>query len=340
MSQMLRESLDAWEQVRDSLSRDSETFRELGARLKSLDPVFVATIARGSSDHAATYASYLIPLLLGRAVASLPPSLVSILRAPLRLKGQLVLAFSQSGGSPDIIQSVKAARESGGLTVAVVNDVTSPLASAAEILLPQHAGVEKSIAATKSVLCTLTVIARIVAEWSGDKLLSNGLQELPDRLREAALAGDSAEPELLSGVSHVYVISRGLGMTAANETALKLKETCGVHAEAFSSAEVRHGPREIVDKNYLVIALAFEGTGLEGVIETASELKAQGARVLLLAPPSAPGAAFRLPVMKDSRLQPIAALAFLYPWLAKASKALGRDPDRPKTLKSKVIKTV
>jgi glucosamine--fructose-6-phosphate aminotransferase (isomerizing) len=338
-SQMLTEALDAPERVRNALSIDGALYEELGEKLRRLDPSVVATIARGSSDHAANYASYLIPLCLGVPVASLPPSLVSILAAPLKLDRQVVLALSQSGGSPDIIRSVEATRKSGALTIAIVNDASSQLAKTAEIVCAQNAGVEKSLAATKTVLCTLTAIARIVAAWSNDKILKAGIETLPAALSQAVAVGRAADPGLLAGVSHVYVISRGLGMTAALETALKLKETCGLHAEAFSSAEVRHGPREIVDNKYLVIAYAFPGSGLEGVLETASELKNQGARVIVIAPPGTE-TTFALPALQDPRLMPLAALALVYPWLARASRALGRDPDHPKTLKSKIIHTV
>ncbi|MGZ3694097.1 MAG: SIS domain-containing protein [Bdellovibrionota bacterium] len=339
MSQMLDEVQDAPNKVRAALKADEETYAKLGERLRELNPALVATIARGSSDHAAAYAAYLFPLCTGRVVASIPPSVVTVLRSPLNLEGQFALAISQGGGSPDIIQTLDCVRRSGALTAALVNSETSELARTAEILLPQHAGVEKSIAATKSVICTLTGIARIAAAWSGDQALQGGLQTLPGTLERAFEAGMRADAGILAGISNVYVLSRGLGMAAALEIALKLKETCGVHAEAFSAAEVRHGPREIVDKRFLIIVLALPGSGQEDTLAVARELKAQGAGVLLVAP-AAVGGAFVLPELTDSRLSTIVALELIYPWIARAAKALGRDPDRPKTLTEKVIKTV
>jgi glucosamine--fructose-6-phosphate aminotransferase (isomerizing) len=339
MSQMLAEVQDAPNRVRAALEADAEVYARLGERLRELNPALVATIARGSSDHAAAYAAYLFPLCTGRVVASIPPSVVTVLRSPLNLENQFALAISQGGGSPDIIQTVDCVRRSGALTAALVNSENSELARTAEVLLPQHAGEEKSIAATKSVICTLTGIARIAAAWSGDQSLSGGLRTLPTSLERAFETGMKTDDSMLNGISNVYVLSRGLGMAAALEIALKLKETCGVHAEAFSTAEVRHGPREIVDKKFLIIVLAFPGSGHDDAIAAAKELKAQGAGVLLVAP-AALGGSFVIPELTDPRLATIVALELIYPWIARAAKALGRDPDRPKTLTTKVIKTV
>ena len=336
MSQMIAEVQDAPNRVREALKADEKLYADLGARLRQLNPAMVATIARGSSDHAAAYAAYLIPQSTGRLVASVPPSVVTVLNSPLNLAGQFALAISQSGSSPDLIRTVEKIRGSGALTAALVNDVTTALGRTAELLLPQHAGEEKCIAATKSVLCTLVGIARLVAGWTQDQNLMNGLRALPDAMARACETGLKADTSLLQGISSVYVLSRGLGYTAALETALKLKETCGVHAEAFSTAEVRHGPREIVDKKFLVLAIAIPGSGEVDVLAAARELEAQGARLLVVGPDGG----LPLPPLADPRLAPIAALEILYPWLAQSSKALGRDPDHPKTLKSKVIKTV
>jgi glucosamine--fructose-6-phosphate aminotransferase (isomerizing) len=327
MSTMLAEALSAPAKVRELLTRDRERYTELAARLRSSPPAVVATIARGSSDHAAHYAAWLVPRCTGRVVASIPPSTVTVLGSRLELAGQLVLAMSQGGGSPDILRTVEAARKSGALTVAIVNDVSSPLANATDFLLPQHADPELSLSATKSVIATMTAIARLCAEWADDAALRTALDGLPDVLERAAALPLSAE---LAGVSHVYVISRALGYSVAVEVALKLKETCALHAEAFSAAEVLHGPREIVDERFVVIAVPLPGSGDDDVRGAARELESQGARIIMVDD---------VPATADPRLAPIVALQRLYPWIARTSVALGRDPDRPRTLKSKVIKT-
>lgn len=332
MPQVLEDARAAAGRVAELLNADHDVYCRLGAELRERDPVGVATVARGSSDHAATYASYLIPLCTGRWVASLSPSLVTVLNARLHAARQLVLAISQSGASPDILSTFERARTGGAFGVAIVNDASSALAKSADAVLPQHAGHE-SIAATKSVLCTYAAIARLVAEWRQDRDLLNGLSKLPDVLSAAFEAGLRWDASVLKGVSHVYVLSRGLGLPVALEVALKLKETCDVHAEAFSTAEVRHGPREIVKENFLVLGLALQNSGAADVIAATEELKSQGARTMLVRPED-------LPTAPDFRLAPMVLLQALYPWLVQASLALGIDPDHPRHLKSKVVKTV
>ena len=338
MSQMLKESLEASQKVQEFLEKDIELYQRLGNKLRELDPQFVATIARGSSDHAATYASYLIPMCTGRVVASIPPSSVTVLKSDLRMKNQCVLAISESGSSPDILNTFELCKKSGALGISLVNVADSPLAKTADFFLDQHAGIELGLAATKSVLCTKAAIARLAAEWTRDSALASGLRELPRVLKSAAEKGMTLNENLFEGVTNVLVISRALGSGAAFELSLKIKETCGIHAEAFSSAEVRHGPREIVNEKYAIIALALPGSGKDDVIATAIELKNQGARVMIVVPD--PTFDFNLPTINENRLYPLVALQMLYPWIARVSQKLGRDPDKPKTLKSKVIHTI
>lgn len=329
---MSLEAKEASARVRDLLKNNEDAYVELGRKLRELNPAMVGTIARGSSDHAATYASYLIPYCTGRVVSSIAPSLVSVLNAPLDLAGQFVLSISQSGRSPDIISAFERVQTSGALTAAIVNDIESPVAQMADFLLPQHAGSE-GIAATKTVLCTLTAIARLTAEWTQDQKFRAALTQLPEALDKAHAAGLNLNEQTLKGISSAYVLSRGLGLSSALEIALKLKETCGIHAEAFSTAEVRHGPREIVNDEFLVIALPIQGSGREDVLAAAQELKAQGAKVMTVDLASMPEAS-------DPRIAPLLILGIMYPWLARSSLSLGLDPDRPRTLKDKVIHTV
>src|SRR3954447_7350039 len=282
MSLMLEESLEAPERVAGQLARDADLYAALGERLRRAPPPAALTIARGSSDNAAAYGAYLLTLLAGLPVASLPPSLVTLERARLAVEGHLALAVSQSVRSPDIVACLEAAHQAGAVAVAVVNDPASPLADAADTVLPQHAGPERSVAATKSFITSLTAIARLGVAWRPDPALTADLERLPDRLRHAAPLGLAADPSWTDGARNVYVLSRGAVLPVAQEVALKLKETCGLHAEAFSSAELRHGPREAVDAGFAVLALALPGPGRADVLAAAAELRAQGAATHLV----------------------------------------------------------
>lgn len=337
MSRTLEEALEAPDRVADLLSRDGALYADLGGRLRRSPPAAVLTIARGSSDHAAAYGAYLLSAATGRPVASLPPSLVSLGGAALAVPGQLALAVSQSGRSPDLVACLEAARTGGAVAVACVNEADSPLARAAEIVLPHHAGPELAVAATKSFLCSAAALARLTAAWSEDAGLAGALDGLPAILRAAAEAGLRADTRWVEGAAgHAYVVARGAGLPVAGEVALKLKETCGLHAEAFSSAELRHGPREIVDGRFVVLALAPPGPGQADVLAAARELEGQGAKIVVAGPPDS---FLPLPEDLDPRLAPLAAAQALYPLLARTALALGRDPDRPRTLAKVTLTT-
>lgn len=174
------EAAEAPAAVRSAIAANANAIATLADRLVAHPPTFVATIARGSSDHAATYGAYLLSSVLGLPVASVGPSMVSIYgRAPTSLAGALVLAISQSGKSPDVIQLATAARAAGALVVGVVNDEHSPLAEACELVIPLGAGPETSVAATKSFLCACASLLQLAAAWSRDPLLTDALAASP-----------------------------------------------------------------------------------------------------------------------------------------------------------------
>lgn len=339
-SLMLDEVRETPTLVAAQLAADSEAYAALAAALGAAPPVFAATIARGSSDHAAAYAATLLALAAGLATASLPPSLVSRYGVKLALDRAFVVGLSQSGASPDLVASMQAASASGAVTAAIVNQPGSALAEASGHVLPQRAGAERSVAATKSFILTLVAIARLIAVWRGDQALMAGLERLPERL-EAALAVDwGSTVESLAEASSLYVLGRGPALAIANEAALKLKETSYLHAEAFSSAEVRHGPRAVIDDGFPLLAIALADAGGADTAAFAAEMAAAGGTVITASPdPKVAGLAVRLPEPLHPLLDPIVAIAAFYPMAAALAVARGHDPDRPRGLK-KVTSTV
>ena len=340
-SLMLAETREAPGRVRAMLAEDGETYRTLGAALRRSPPAFVATVARGSSDHAAAYLASLIGIRAGRITASLPPSLITRYGADLAFAGAFVLALSQSGASPDLVQVMTAARAGGARTAAIVNRPQSPLGAATEHLLPQHAGEEASVAATKSMLATMACAARLVAAWTGDEGLTRALAALPDRL-EAALRCDwrPALP-VLADVSRLYVVGRGPGLGVALETALKLKETSGLLAEALSAAEIQHGPRAVIGPGFPVLVYGLSDPGGADARRFAAELAPSGAELLVAAHGGAAAGGVLLPLPEPLHplLDPIVALQAFYPLAEALARQRGRDPDRPPGL-HKVTRTV
>jgi glutamine---fructose-6-phosphate transaminase (isomerizing) len=338
-SLMLLETREAPARVAELLREDVGTYRALADRLAERAPAFAATVARGSSDHAATYAASLFGVACGLATASIPPSLVTRYAIELDLGRALVLAISQSGESPDIVATLRTATAAGGCSIAVVNAPGSPLAAAAAHVLPQHAGPERSIAATKSFICSLVCVARLVAAWRGDAALCAALERLPARL-EAALACDwSAAVPLLASARSLYVVGRGLGFGIVHEWALKLKETCGLHAEALSAAEVHHGPRAVIDRDFPILALALDDPAGRDVAAFAAGLADSGHGVAVASAAAVAGVHLPLPAPLHPLLDPIVAAQAFYPLAAALAAARGLDPDRPRGLK-KVTATI
>ncbi len=336
---MHAEAAEAAELAQRQLDRLGEQIGRLGDTLRRLDPALVITCARGSSDHAATFAKYLIETRVRTPVASFAPSTSSIYDTDWRkLKGTLFLAISQSGASPDLVASARAARDAGAFVVAIVNEAGTPLAEVAEQTIPMLAGPERSVAATKSFIASLLVLSHVVQAWTQDDELRAGLTQAPKLLREAwALDWGPALPAL-QDATNLYVIGRGLGLGIAQEAALKLKETCGLHAEAYSAAEVRHGPMAIVGKGFPVLMLVPNDEAGGAFVPLAQEFAARGARVLMAG--GAAAGAVCLPGLEDAHvaLAPIAGIQTFYRLAARLSLARGLDPDRPPHLQ-KVTET-
>lgn len=337
-SMMLKEALSAADCVAQQLAADGERYAELGRVLRSASPSSAVTVARGSSDHAASYCAYLTMARLGRIVASLPMSLVTLYKSPLAARGTLAIAISQSGQSPDVVEPIRYFREGGGTTVALVNDTTSPLAQAAEWTMPLHAGKEQSVAATKSFIASLVAGARLVASWQQDRELQEGLAALPDSLARAAQADWSAALDVLAPARNIMVVGRGISFPVALEAGLKLKETSALQAEAFSGAEIKHGPMALIEEGYPLLVFATRGPAQAGLVELAADMRARGARVLLAAPADVPTRDLTLPVAATPDLDPVAAIQAFYVMAARLSAARGLDPDRPRHL-SKVTRT-
>lgn len=334
---MYREAAASPDCVEDQLHRNAATLSALADRLRAHPPAAMVTIGRGSSDHAATYARYLVETRLGILSSSLSPSIFSVFKAPLSLGNMLCLVISQSGRSPDLLAAARAARDSGAIVVALVNDPDSPLAEIASIVLPQGAGPEKSAAATKSFISSLSAIAQLVALWSGDAAMQMALSQLPPALAQAWLEDWSPCREMLLATDRLYTVGRGLHLCVAQEAAHKLKETCMIHAEAFSSAEVLHGPNELAGKDFPVLLFRSEDATDASVQEAARRLAAQGAAVMM----AGGGDRGILPVPRAPHpaLAPILQIQSFYRMANALACDRGYNPDHPQHVQ-KVTHTV
>jgi glutamine---fructose-6-phosphate transaminase (isomerizing) len=339
MTFMAAEIAETPQVVARLLVRERPLIRDLADRLRGLDPAVIITGARGSSDHAVGYFKYLVEILVGVPVASLGPSVASIYRSPMRLRNAVIVSVSQSGQSPDIVALQDMARTAGAPSIAVVNDAESQLATGAEAVIDIGAGLERSVAATKTCIASAVALAAIVAAWKRDAVLEAALDRLPEALaRAAAIRWEAALPVFTSATS-AYVLGRGPALPVAAEAALKFKETSALHAEAFSGAEVLHGPLQLLQTDLPVLAFRQEDAASAAMDETVARVVQAGSRVFT-ASPSASGPQ-TLPTVATGHwaLDPLATLLTFYGFVETVSRARGYDPDRPAQL-SKVTRTV
>ena len=337
---MAAETTEAGDRLRDCLTRNRPAILALAAELKAKDVAFVATNARGSSDHACALAKFAVETELGLACASLGPSIASLYGRSLRLNGAALLSVSQSGRSPDIVASQAAARAGGALTIAIVNDETSPLAGGADIVLPLHVGPERSVAATKSALASMALAAALVGAWADARKLSEAIEALPEGMRRPSAPTPAEFMSALVNAKSLYVLGRGPTAAVAAEAALKLKETCAIHAEAFSSAEVLHGPAGIIEAGFPVLAFLPQDQARAGVEAALERLEGFGARILVVdCGKHSTHPTLETPNANHPLAAAITALHRFYGVVETCAHLRGRDPDRPPNL-SKITQTV
>ncbi len=341
---MLQEIRQVPSVLATQLEQNTSRVIALAKAISERQPRFAMTIARGTSDHAANYLQYALESQLGLVTASAAPSVITAYNAKLKLEGALVIAISQSGQSPDVVNSLTAARAQGALTVAIVNAANTPLEAVAEFTLPMWAGEEKAVAATKSFATSLTSMLSVIAILNNDSSLQNAIVQLPKNTQQALetenIAHDRAERYRY--VEAMVTLGRGLHYPLARETALKLKETSVVSAEAFSTAEFAHGPIILIESGFPVIAFQARDATATGSLERYTDLLSRGAELILIgADEPSLAATIRLttPATGHDLTDPIPAILAAYLFAGHLSLARGLNPDSPRTL-SKVTKTL
>ena len=337
-SRMFKEAAQASSVVRGQLETNAANVKRIGALLREMNPRAVVTCARGSSDHAATFAKYLIESHTKLLTTSAAPSLSSLYDAQPDLRGVLFLAISQSGKSPDLLAAAENAKRNGAQVIALCNVPDAPLSQLAHHAIPLCAGAETSVAATKSYIASLSAIVHLTACWTSDRTLLDSLLGAPELLERAWNLDWSPALPILQRANNLFVVGRGYGLGVAQEAALKFKETCGLHAEAFSAAEVKHGPMALVGRGFPVLMLSQKDESRAGIEKLAGDFVARGAEVLLAGPKVA--GSLELPTISaHAVIEPLLMVQSLYRMVAALAPARGFDPDQPPHL-NKVTETL
>jgi glucosamine--fructose-6-phosphate aminotransferase (isomerizing) len=305
---------------------------EIADRARALVPTPLAgtvLVARGSSDQAATCGAYFLEIATARPVALTSPSIITLYKASTDFSGYLLIAVSQSGQTPEIVEVVDRARRNGARTLAITNDPASPLASVADLVVDLAAGHEQAVPATKTVTAQLAAFA-IIAQALGDLGLGDAAAaELPGQLEEVLTDPGPAVAlaERLQEADRLVTVARGLLYGAAREVALKIGETTAKFTTAFSAADLRHGPIAMASSGPPVLAFAHPGPASADVAGVVAELRSRGARARLLGP--VPGSELTWPAAAPEVLAPLLAVARGQQLALALARLLGRDPDAP-----------
>ena len=331
-SLMRREIDEIPEAARRLLNGSADNVAKIAEELRRLDPRVVVTIARGSSDNAALFLKYAIERTMGLPLAS-------IYGVRFRLDRAVALAISQSGESPDILAMARSAGEGGALTIALTNTTPSPLSEACRCGIDIAAGPERSVAATKSFVNSVLAGLCLLARWGGDEALGRALDRFPDQLADALRLDWSSLGGVLDSSASLFVLGRGPAIAMAAESALKFKETCGLHAESYSAAEVQHGPVELVGSSFPVLVLAARDAAEPSVMEVAEQLARGGVPVCATSDRAERARPLPFVATGHPLTDALALIVPFYGFAESLSRRLGRDPDRPAHLR-KVTQTL
>ncbi|MCH9853577.1 MAG: SIS domain-containing protein [Alphaproteobacteria bacterium] len=303
-----------------------ELYHAIGRKMMDFQGAW-ASNARGTSDHSAHYFKFLVEYHIGKLVTPLSPSLSSIYGANLQLEHGMLLSISQSGGSPDLIASQANAKKNGAHCFCLTNQQQSVLATQSDAVIAMSAGDEQAVAATKTFVASL-FIGYCITQAMRDSNTPLPFARLQDALIKSRLCDEEQALGILQASQSVLVISRGAGVAIAREMALKLKETCMIHAEAYSAAEAVHGPMILACKNITVLAVQTNDAGNASILQAAELMRKNGAHIIMIETIDALG-----------YLAPLVQITHFYRLVEKLSRHLGLNPDTPPML-NKATETV
>ena len=327
---MRKEASEASERIANQLTINQAKVEQISQEIRAFNPHAIMMVGRGSSDHAGVYAKYLVEIELGIPGIAAAPSVTTIYDKPLNLKGVLVIIVSQSGRSPDIIAQAEKAKQSGAFCIALLNDESAPLVEKVDHVIPLSVGEERSVAATKSYLATLAAIIQLVAYWKNDESLIKAVQTIPFALKQAANAESQITTDALDNVNNLVVLGRGLGYAVSKEIALKLKEVCSIHAEAFSSAEFLHGPVTLVEQRMTILDVFVNDESAVSHKDQVDDVEQRGGHIIHL---------HQVNYDLHPRIAALAVMQRFYLDIEALAVARGIDPDNPGGLK-KVTETI
>lgn len=344
MTNMMQEIRQQPQVLKDCVAYNDQALDAAVAEIREKEPAFVVIAARGTSDHAAVYGKYLFEVFTGLPVVLAAPSVLTMYKRTLRLSRAVVVGISQSGEAQDVLRVLEEGNSQSAVTIGITNALSSPLARAGKHLLYCDAGVEKSVAATKTFTTQLMLLAQLVARLSEDREVCAQLGNVPALVSETIDGCGEAVRNVVQRyrfINECITLARGMNYAVAMEAALKIQETTYVRAKAFASSDFYHGPLAIAQKDMPVILYAPTGPSFGDEMEIMKRLKEAEADILLISndTQSAADARIVLPKAESDVVAPFACAAVAQLFACHLAHLKGLDPDAPRML-HKVTVTV
>lgn len=344
MTLMQKEIFEEPKALKACYDYNEAELKRLAEKLRNSDICNVYVAARGTSDHAGIYGKYLIESMVGVPVGLAAASTITLYGGKINFKNNLVIGISQSGAAADVLEVIKMAKASGAVTLTITNTLGSPLAEAADFHLYCNAGLESSVAATKTFTTQLYLMAQLAAVWADDKKLSEDLQAVPANLEKFFEKNDEIA-ELVKRyrfMTENFYLSRGICWPLALEAALKIQETNYVRARAYPISDFHHGPFAMIEEGTPVVMFVPNGPAAEDSKAMIEKLKNVGADILMVSDSDellAEGTvSFKIPSANGSdAISAFYYAAFAQLFACNLTAVKGRNPDAPRGLNKVTI---
>ena len=333
---LLNEALSIPEKINHFIINDKNNYADVSKLINEKKIQYIVTVARGTSDCAALYASYMFAKYLGLPTYSMPPSIITLENSQFDFSKALVIIISQSGLSTDLVECENKSKQMGATTILISNNQKSPMVSTSNFFYYINAGEEKSVAATKTFVLSLLIIQKIIFNTL-NKDINNHIKKISEKLIKDS--NNQWNPKILNkSVDVGFIIGRGVGYAIANEISLKFKELCQEMIEPFSSAEVMHGPKSLIQDSFKVFTMSLKDNSGKIVNQDSEEITKLTNLHYSISFEDKDNKNLFYNSYEFIELDPIIILSKFYPWIVKYSIEKGLDPDKPRYL-TKVTKT-
>ena len=333
---LLNEALSIPEKINNFIINDKNNYADVSKLINEKKIQYIVTVARGTSDCAALYASYMFAKYLGLPTYSMPPSIITLENSQFDFSKALVIIISQSGLSTDLVECENKSKQMGATTILISNNQKSPMVSTSNFFYYINAGEEKSVAATKTFVLSLLIIQKIIFNTL-NKNINNHIKKISEKLIKDS--NNQWNPKILNkSVDVGFIIGRGVGYAIANEISLKFKELCQEMIEPFSSAEVMHGPKSLIQDSFKVFTMSLKDNSGKIVNQDSQEITKLTNLHYSISFDNKDNKNLFYNSYEFIELDPIIILSKFYPWIVKYSIEKGLDPDKPRYL-TKVTKT-